>query len=417
MGVAARLVHWLESVPSPGGGGAAQADDERLQRTLLLGASLAFALAGLLWGGVYLAFGEHLAGAVPISYGLLSLLSVLVYARSGDYARFRFVQLLLILCLPFLLQLALGGFVSSSAVILWSLICPLGALLLGRRQAAGWFGAFALLVLLAGLVQPQVQLTNRLPDWLVLGLFVANITAVSGIAFALLHYFVGQERRALDLLRREREKSERLLRNVLPDEIAARLKEDGGTLAESHSEVSILFADIVGFSRLTDELPPAQAVELLNTVFSDFDRLVESAGLEKIRTIGDSYMVVAGAPRPRADHAQLLACLALAMRDFVAGFDYRGRRLEFRFGMASGPVLAGVIGRQKFHYDVWGDAVNMASRMESHGLPGRIQITRETYALIGETFACEPRGLVEIKGKGPQRTWFLIDERHGTRRE
>lgn len=412
MGMSARLVQWLERVPSTSGGGAVQADDGRLQRTLLLGASLAFALAGLLWGGVYLAFGERLAGTVPISYGLLSLLSVLLYARSGDYARFRFVQLLLILCLPFLLQLALGGFVSSSAVILWSLICPLGALLLGdRRKAAGWFAGFLLLVLLAGLIQPQLHLVNQLPGWLVLGLFVGNIATVSTIAFALLHHFVGQEQRFMRLLRDEQEKSERLLQNVLPVEIATALKDHAGTLAESHPSVSILFADLVGFTRLSEELSPVKMVDLLNAVFSGFDGMVERYGLEKIRTIGDSYMVVAGAPRPRADHAQALARLALDMRDYIGHFRHHGRALSFRIGIGSGPVVAGVIGRQKFHYDVWGDAVNMASRMESHGLPGRVQITRETYDLIRDTFDCEPRGRIEVKGKGLCDAWFLVSER------
>ena len=391
-----------------------ESEEDRLHKTLLIGASLMFVLAGLLWGSVYTAFGEPLAGAVPISYSVFSLLSVAVFRMTRSFALFRFIQLLLILVLPFVLQLALGGFVDSSAVVLWALICPFGALLLTkRREAIGWFLAFLSLVCLSGVLQPGVDHVNNLPNWLVLLYFIANIAAVSTIAFLLLHYFVGQEQRFLRLLRIEQEKSEHLLENVLPNEIATVLKERQGTIADSYGSVSILFADIVGFTALSEKLSPTQMVELLNEVFSHFDRLVEKYDLEKIRTIGDNYMVVSGAPRPRPDHAQALARLALEMRAYVEEFRREGIRLDFRIGMGSGPVVAGVIGRQKFHYDVWGDAVNMASRMESQGVPGKIQITREAYELIKEEFNCEPRGRVAVKGKGEQETWFLV----GLRRE
>jgi guanylate cyclase len=387
-------------------------DEARLERTLLVSASLMFILAGLLWGAVYVAFGEPLAGAVPLSYSAVASLSIVVFGLTRHYRWFRFTQLLLILCLPFLLQLALGGFVSSSAAVLWSLICPFGALLLGeRRQAVGWFLAFLVLVVLGGVVQPEARLVNHLPSWLVLSYFVANIGAVSAIAFVLLHHFVGQEQKFFRLLRAEQDKSERLLQNVLPKEIAHALKERHGTLAEAYDGVSILFADMVGFTSLSDKMSPTEMVELLNDVFSHFDRLVEHYDLEKIRTIGDSYMVVAGAPRPRPDHAQALARLALDMRAFVGGYRRDGRHLSFRIGISSGPVVAGVIGRQKFHYDVWGDPVNMASRMESLAPPGRIQITRETYELIKSDFDCEPRGTVAVKGKGDRETWFLLAAR------
>ena len=391
------------------GANPAESEEDRLHKTLVVGASLMFILAGLLWGSVYIAFDEPLAGAVPISYALASSLSILVFGLTRHYRFFRFTQLLLILCLPFLLQLALGGFVSSSAAVLWSLICPFGALLFGeRRQAVGWFLAFLALVILGGVLQPQARFVNNLPPWLILAFFVANIGAVSTIAFVLLHHFVGQEKQFLRLLRIEQGKSERLLENVLPKEIAAALKDRHGSLADAYDSVSILFADIVGFTALSDELSPTQMVELLNEVFSHFDQLVERYDLEKIRTIGDNYMVVSGAPRPRPDHAQALAHLALEMRAYIDGYRYDGRRLSFRIGIASGPVVAGVIGRQKFHYDVWGDAVNMASRMESLGLPGKIQITRETYELIRDAFVCEPRGRVAVKGKGERETWFLL---------
>ncbi|MBL3527134.1 MAG: adenylate/guanylate cyclase domain-containing protein [gamma proteobacterium endosymbiont of Lamellibrachia anaximandri] len=387
---------------------AADSEDARLQKTLLIGASLMLIMAGLLWGGIYIAFDEPLAGAVPISYAVVSALSIVLFGLTHRYQLFRFSQLLLILILPFLLHLALGGFVNSSGAILWSLICPFGALLIGQRHhAPRWFLAFLGLVIISGMIQPDAHPTNNLPPWLVIIFFIANIGTVSAVAFILLHYFIGQESRFLELLRLEQEKSENLLKNVLPKEIAAILKDNNETIAEHYDSVSILFADIVGFTTLSNEMSPTGMVDLLNEVFSRFDSLVSKYNLEKIRTIGDNYMVVSGAPRPRPDHALALARLALEMRTYIEEYRHNGRRLSFRIGISSGPVIGGVIGRQKFHYDVWGDAVNMASRMESHGVPGKIQITQETYKLLKDACICLPRGKVSVKGKGEMETWFL----------
>ncbi len=390
------------------GAEAADSEDARLQKTLLIGASLMLIMMGLLWGGIYIAFDEPLAGTVPITYAVVSSLSILLFGLTHRYRLFRVSQLLLILVLPFLLHLALGGFVNSSAAILWSLICPFGALLFGQRQhALWWFLAFLGLVIISGVMQPDAHPTNNLPPWLVISFFIANIGTVSAVAFILLHYFIGQESRFLELLRVEQKKSKNLLQNVLPKEIAAILKDKNETIAEHYDSVSILFADIVGFTTLSNEMSPTEMVDLLNEVFSRFDALVTKYNLEKIRTIGDNYMVVSGAPRPRPDHAQTLARLALDMRAYVEECQRNGRRLSFRIGIGSGPVIGGVIGRQKFHYDVWGDAVNMASRMESQGVPGKIQITQETYKLLKDVCICLPRGRVSVKGKGEMATWFL----------
>jgi class 3 adenylate cyclase len=212
-------------------------------------------------------------------------------------------------------------------------------------------------------------------------------------------------------LLREQEKSEALLLNILPAEIAGRLKAGEGTIADSHEEVSVLFADVVGFTPLAEGMPPCDVVDLLNAVFSHFDALAEKHGVEKIKTVGDSYMAAAGVPRARPDHAVALARLALEMREFVDRFEFFGHRLQMRIGINSGPLVAGVIGQKRFAYDLWGDAVNTASRMESHGQPGVIQITRRTYELIGAGFVCERRGTIPVKGKGQVEVWFLVHER------
>ena len=384
-------------------------DDLRLKKTLLLGIATMVALAAFFWSFVYAWFGEYVPAAIPFSYALVSSLSIVLFILTRRYQLFRSSQLLLILVLPFLLMISLGGFINSSAVILWSLLSPLGALLFATpQQAIIWFGAYLGLVAVSGFLQPLVRVDGNLPDLVVLFLFVMNIASVSTIAFILLNYFVRQEQKSMQLLKIEQDLSERLLLNVLPKEIAGRLKKDEGLIAQQHDAVSILFADVVGFTNLSERLTPRETVELLNEVFSFFDSLVEQYGLEKIRVIGDSYMVVAGAPRERADHAQALARLALEMQRCQCNSKATdGNGLRFRIGINSGPVVAGVIGQSKFHYDVWSDAVNIAARMESHGEPGMIQISRPTYELIKSEFICRPRGRIEVKGKGELETWFL----------
>jgi guanylate cyclase len=225
----------------------------------------------------------------------------------------------------------------------------------------------------------------------------------------LLHYFVGQKDLAYRLLRVEQDRSESLLLNVLPRDIAARLKSGERIIADHYPSVSILFADLVGFTPLTNVLSPNEMVELLNEIYSHFDSLIEKHGAEKLRVIGDNYMVAAGLPRPRADHARVLARLALEMNAYIDSLAPVGdRRLAFRIGINSGPVIAGVIGHKKFAYDVWGDTVNTASRMESQGMPGKIQITQATYELLKDDFVCELIGRVDVKGKGAMETWNLV---------
>lgn len=377
-------------------------DDLLLQKSLLVLCAFPFMVAGVAWGLMYILFGEPLAGAIPLSYALFSLLSIVHFGLTRRYQFFRFSQLTLILLLPFFLMVTLGGFVNGSAVILWSLICPLGALLFDApRQAPRWFLAFLSLVLLSGLLQPYVRLTNNLSAGLMILFFVINLIGVGSLVFMMVFYFVGQKNVF-------QEKSEALLLNILPKEIAAILKNENRTIADHIAGASILFADMVGFTPLSAQMKPGEMVELLNEIFSYFDSLVDKYGVEKIRTIGDSYMAASGVPRARLDHAQALAHMALDIQAYMHSHPtYVSRNLDFRIGINSGPVVAGVIGRKKFIYDLWGDAVNTASRMESHGVPGKIQITHATYELIKEEFVCESRGTVSVKGKGEMDVWFV----------
>ena len=201
--------------------------------------------------------------------------------------------------------------------------------------------------------------------------------------------------------------TERLLFNVLPEKIAHQLREadEGSVIAEHFDAVSVLFADIVGFTELSERQSPEQTVEQLNEVFSAFDALALRHGAEKIKTIGDAYMVACGVPEPRDDHAVALVQMALDMQSWLEGRDLPFR---LRIGIHSGPVVAGVVGRTKFHYDIWGDTVNLASRLESHGEPGRVQIGEATRALVEGRFELENRGTVHLKGKGATPTWFVV---------
>ncbi|MCA9718936.1 MAG: adenylate/guanylate cyclase domain-containing protein [Myxococcales bacterium] len=238
--------------------------------------------------------------------------------------------------------------------------------------------------------------------------FVANLLGMFGCY--LVDRFARQHYLALQHLELERGRVERLLLNILPGPIARRLKDTGRPIADGHDEVTVLFADIVGFTELSQRLDPAALVAVLNRLFSSFDELCERHGVEKIKTIGDAYMAAAGLPTPRPDHAEAIARVALEMRALVERFaaaDAPGERVQLRVGIHSGPVVAGVIGAKKFIYDLWGDTVNTASRMESHALSGQIQVSEDARARLEREFVLRERGVVDVKGKGPMRVYWL----------
>ena len=380
-----------------------------LERTLMIASSGIMATLAILWGALYFVFDEPLGVVVVWGYAGLTYLSILLLPVLRRFRVFHYTQLTLTVLLPFILMLALGGFAESSAVLTWGLMAPLGALLFAsRREAAVWLGIFVVELIAGLLLEPLVSRTNNLPELVKYIFFSMNIGFPAATAFVLLNHFVKQKDLALVLLERERSETERLLLNVLPAEIAKELKVTGRTVAQSFESISILFADIVGFTRLTNELSPTQVVELLNEVFSAFDDLAERYGVEKIRTIGDNYMCVSGVPRARSGHAESLVSMALDMLTYLESrTDGNAARVSFRIGIESGPAIAGVVGRKKFQYDVWGDAVNIASRMESHGLEGCVQIGRGTYDRVKDHFVCEPRGSIDVKNKGRLETWLV----------
>ena len=211
----------------------------------------------------------------------------------------------------------------------------------------------------------------------------------------------------LDRLQYERGRAEGLLRNVLPESIAAQLQTDPHTLAEQHEHVTVLFADLVGFTPLSAAVGPKVLVRVLDELFTKFDSIMAARGLEKIKTIGDAYMAAAGVPAPRPDHADAAVLAALDLLDLVATFEFEGHRLALRIGIDTGPVVAGVIGSSRLSYDLWGDTVNRASRMESQGLTGHVQITEACRAALRRRYAMSQRAPIEVKGMGTMSPWLL----------
>ncbi len=245
-----------------------------------------------------------------------------------------------------------------------------------------------------------------------LELFFANCLGM--FSSYLMEYYIRKDFFQNRLLTEEREKVNRLLLNILPQPIAERLKQEPITIAESYTEATIMFADIVGFTHLSTRLSATELVKILNNIFSAFDRLTEQHGLEKIKTIGDAYMVVGGLPTHRADHAEAVAEMALDMQHEIARFSQEfNEQLSIRIGINTGPVVAGVIGLKKFIYDLWGDAVNTASRMESHGMANCIQVSQTTYELLRDKYRFEERGVIDVKGKGEMLTYLLISRKVG----
>jgi len=382
--------------------------EQRLRQGNLILASLGIAILAPAWIATYAAFGLWWAAAIPAMWMLITLVDLAILARTHRYKWFQRVQLAGILTLPFALQWVVGGFVASSAVALWAYVAALGAIMfVDRPNAVRWFAAYAIgivaSVVIESAIAPDVQ---PLPDAVRTVFFGLNTLGVGAVAWTVTSYFVRERERALEALDMEHARSEALLLNVLPGPIAERLKAGSGVIADAHPAVTVLFADIVNFTVISSQTSPAELVSLLDRTFSAFDELADRYGLEKIKTIGDAYMVVGGIPAPRDDHAEAVATMAMGMLDAVRAIDEDGLRI--RIGIDTGPVVAGVIGRRKFAYDLWGDVVNTASRMESQGLPDRIQVTPAVEARLRGQFHFESRGPIEVKGKGRISPFFLM---------
>jgi guanylate cyclase len=394
--------------------GADPNDDEetrRLKALLVLIAILVLPISGI-WAALYLAFGAW-TGYVALLYAAISVASILIFARTRNFGLLLNIQLLDIAFAPTLSMIPIGGWLATGGVGLWGILAPLGALVFGDvRAGIRWFIVWLIAFVGSGLAASLIGGQSPLPQWfsnLMLGL---NISVGGLIVFTLLALFAQQRHDALVALRAAQERAENLLLNILPGSIAERLKASPHTIADQFAAASVLFADVVDFTPYAEKLPPTEVVGMLDRLFGHFDTLSERYGLEKIKTIGDCYMVASGVPDPRPDHATALARLALDMMAATRPDGAVGDLdLRLRIGLNSGPVVAGVIGRKRFLYDLWGDAVNTASRMESQGTSDCIQITRAMHDLLGDEFVCEYRGRVPIKGKGEVETWYLVAAR------
>jgi adenylate cyclase len=396
--------------------GADPHDDEdlRARKALLVLISVLILPVAALWGALYLAFGSPV-GVVPLVYFGVLLGAIAVFSRTRDFPWLLRVGQIDILLAPTLSMIPLGGFLDSGGVGLWGILAPLGALVFSDvRSGIRWYVAYLVVFLGSGIAGEVLgPIWPPLPGWFTSTMLALNIAVGGTIVFTLLAVFASQRRDALAALRQEQAKAENLLLNILPRSIADKLKAETQPIADQFESASILFADVVDFTPLSSRLDAREVVGLLDRLFTSFDELVDRYDVEKIKTIGDCYMVAAGVPTQRPDHADALAGLALEMRECAKSClpDGDGHDLRLRIGISSGPVVAGVIGRRRFLYDLWGDTVNMASRMESHGTPDEIQITRSTWQLLDDHFVTEPIGLVDVKGKGEVETWRLVGPR------
>lgn len=393
--------------------------EDKLRKSLLIFAAAFMTLAVMLWLAIYWMMGIKFSSNVPLGYQIISVGSLLYYVRTRNFDVLRIVQLSLFLFAPFVMQWSIGDYVSASGVALWALLAPIGALVVsGWKESIPWFIAYIVLTALSGFFDYYLSTgsTTSIPMNTIGIFFALNFTAMSCILYFLVRYFVIETEKIktlLDqqhaLLAEEQKKSERVLFNVLPSNIAERLKNSNGLIADGYADVTVMFADLVNFTQLTEQMSPEQMVGLLNTVFSGFDDLSEKYGLEKIKTIGDAYMVVGGLSRERPDYVEDMANMAIEMLDFVSRHPVLVKRSQgIHIGIATGPVVAGVIGTKRFIYDLWGDTVNIASRLTDDAKEGDILTDKATYNRLRLEFLFEPPSVINIKGKGEMTSYRLI---------
>jgi len=385
--------------------------EEKLRSNLLIFACAFMNFAVMFWLAIYWLMGQSYSTNIPLAYQAVSLGSLVYYLKKKNFATFRFIQLSLFLFAPFVMQWSVGSSVTSSGVTIWALLAPVGAVVVaGWRESIPWFVAYIILTSVSGFFDYflGVGYTGGL-EMKTIGVFFAlNFAAMSSILYFLVRYFVLETEKIkhqLDkehvLLVEEQKKSEQLLLNVLPLNIAQRLKDNHALIADGHSDVTVMFADITNFTQMTEQMAPKQMVGLLNTLFSWFDAMTDKYGLEKIKTIGDAYMVVGGLTRSHDDYVKNMVDMALEMREFITLHpDLARHNMGIHIGIATGPAVAGVIGSKRFIYDVWGDTVNIASRLADDGKKGEILTDKTTYNRLRHHYQFESPMVVDMKGKG-----------------
>lgn len=386
--------------------------EEALGKTILSMLVFAESLVSIFWIYTISGLGEGYAimAITPYVYLVFSYVSLFIFYRTQRYHYFIFTQLAMLLVMPFFLQWTIGGYQAASGVAIWAILSPIGALMiLGTRKSTPWFFLFVLLAAFSWKFNHLFSSnTMPMPGEVKDIFFLMNIIGTACILYAAMRYFQSQKERTMQALSVEQARSEKLLLNVLPETIASRLKNNDVLIADSHPSVTILFADIVGFTELSNNMTPFELVNLLSGIFSVFDNLADGWKLEKIKTLGDGYMVVGGVPLNLENHAFAVVSFACEMRNALNLFNKKtGYDLHMRIGVSTGAVVAGVIGTSKFAYDIWGDTVNMASRMEQTGLVDEIQVSQSTYEVLKDAYRFEVRKDVQVKGKGIVDTYLV----------
>ncbi len=399
-----RLLALLSTIgASPG-----ESEDQRLRRELLVGLSLFISLLAIFWGLAYIAFGEPLGGAIPLTYTVLSLLTIVAFTVTRRYDVFRFTQLSLMLVLPFVLMVVLGGFVPSSVVVLWAFFAPLGALAFASpREALRWFAAYLVLILAVGIFGGALRSKNNLPTGLIGGMFIVNITAVSIVVFAALYAFVHERDRAFAAVHR-------LFGQYLSPQIVRSLLSDPGraALGGDSREVTALFADLEGFTPFTESRSPHETVVALNRYFSAVVPVVLGNGGTIIQFAGDAIVAVWNAPIEQPRHALAAARTALAMQRAIEAIVADDPTLpRFRVGIATGAALVGNIGSEELrNYVAHGDAVNLAARLQTGAIAGQVVVSAPTYALIRDVATVRPLGRFKVKGKSEEVEAFVLEQ-------
>lgn len=397
-------------------------DELRLNKSLLMFATGLASVASMLWLVIYWSLGPQFSSNLPFAFQILLATNLAIYIRWGNFDFFRVSQLALFLFFPFVVQWSIGNFISASGITIWGLLAPVGAILfIGAREGFAWFIAYLFLLAMSGsfdyyLADVELQTKTQIPIRTAVVFFALNFAAVSTIVFLLLRFATIEKQKAQArlseahrLLQIEQERSERLLLNILPGPVAERLKSSNQTIADGFADVTVMFADIVNFTHIAEGMAPTQVFAMLNRIFSSFDELAEKFGLEKIKTIGDAYMVAGGLNDGDTDYSAAIADMALAMRNLLReDFEVNNAHLEVRIGIGTGPVVAGVVGKKKFIYDLWGDTVNIASRITSEGVPGMIQVDATTHRRLKEHFDFHEPQTIYLKGKGETEVHRIV---------